>query len=199
MAGYQPIRGGMFGAQGASAPGSHGLFGPLPPADDLSELRRQQAAFREVRHGLDREYGWMAAPALAPLGALFALEGGAAIGARLTRPPPVRPPFRFVQKDPYLRVGDNWATRAGRLAHAALKERLKKKQPDGWESEPLESGLRPDVGAPVRSLDPRMRYLMELKPNTPSGRRAAAKAVKKYFDATGFKTRAIFYDPKDYL
>jgi hypothetical protein len=39
---------------------------------------------------------------------------------------------------------------------------------------------------------------MELKPNTPSGRAAAARAVKKYV-ATKVKTRPIFYDPKPFI
>jgi hypothetical protein len=39
---------------------------------------------------------------------------------------------------------------------------------------------------------------MELKPNTPSGRAAATRAVKKY-EATGVKTRPIFYDPKPFI
>lgn len=40
---------------------------------------------------------------------------------------------------------------------------------------------------------------MELKPNTPSGRRAAAKAVARYTLETGNKTRPIYYDPKDFI
>ncbi len=39
---------------------------------------------------------------------------------------------------------------------------------------------------------------MELKPNTPTGRAAAARAVKKY-ETTGVKTRQIYYDPKSFI
>lgn len=39
---------------------------------------------------------------------------------------------------------------------------------------------------------------MELKPNTPSGRAAAARAMKKY-EGTDVKTRPIFYDPKPFI
>jgi hypothetical protein len=39
---------------------------------------------------------------------------------------------------------------------------------------------------------------MELKPDTPTGRKAALKAVEKYFDATGNKTRPIYYRPEDF-
>lgn len=65
---------------------------------------------------------------------------------------------------------------------------------------PLKDGriLRPDVRTPSRvrtaGKEPQP-FQMELKPNTPSGRAAAARAVKKY-EATKVKTRPIFYDPK---
>jgi len=38
---------------------------------------------------------------------------------------------------------------------------------------------------------------LELKPNTKSGRAAAARAVKRYQGASGKKVRAIYYNPKD--
>jgi hypothetical protein len=43
------------------------------------------------------------------------------------------------------------------------------------------------------------RYYLELKPNTPTGRAAAARAAKRYFDATGRPVRPIYYDPKDFI
>jgi hypothetical protein len=171
--------------------------------DGMAELRRQQAAFNGVRHDLDRQYGWMAVPALAPLGALFALEGGSAIAARLAGQAVKRDPFSFVERDPYLRVGDNWATRAGRLAHKALEDRVSLKP--GWKYEPdvpTQSGrlLKPDVGTPMRGQPGlESRRLLELKPSTASGRRAAARAVQTYKQETGLNTRAIFYDPSDFL
>lgn len=101
-----------------------------------------------------------------------------------------------------MRVGDNWATRAGRLAHKALKERLEQKE--GWDYEPRfrgPNGLRkPDVGAPARNpTNSDARRLMELKPDTPSGRRAAERVVREYQAETGNKTRAIYYNPEDYM
>ncbi len=106
--------------------------------------------------------------------------------------------------DPYLRVGDNWATRAGRRAHAALRERVAQKP--GWDPEPtvpVAGGriLKPDVRTParVRTLGKEPEpFQMELKSNTPSGRAAAARAVKNY-EATGVKTRPIFYNPKPFI
>lgn len=172
-----------------------------PSASELAELRRQQAEFAKNQRLVDRENSWMAVPALAPAVTVMALEGGAALAARLAGPQIDRAPLQLVERDPYLRVGDNWATRAGRRAHQALRERLEQKS--GWDYEPkLENGggLRPDVGAPARNpLEPDTRRLMELKPNTPSGRRAAAKATKRYFDQTGNKTRAIYYDPTNFI
>jgi hypothetical protein len=61
--------------------------------------------------------------------------------------------------------------------------------------------VRPDVRTPPRVRKPGKDpepYQMELKPNTPSGRRAAARAVKKY-EGTKVKTRPIFYDPKPFI
>ncbi|HEX3887381.1 MAG TPA: hypothetical protein VHW05_07775 [Phenylobacterium sp.] len=84
-----------------------------------------------------------------------------------------------------------------------LEERLAGKP--GWEYEPDvprpgAKPLKPDVGTPQRTPeDLDKRYYLELKPNTPSGRAAAARAVKKYMDATEQKVRAIFYDPKDFM
>ena len=59
--------------------------------------------------------------------------------------------------------------------------------------------MKPDVSAPARNPKfPNRRNQMELKPNTPSGRRASAKAVEKYKRLTGNKTRPLFYDPNDF-
>ena len=40
---------------------------------------------------------------------------------------------------------------------------------------------------------------MELKPDTPTGRAAATRAVKRYLDATGRKVRPIFYKLEDFI
>jgi hypothetical protein len=179
------------------------LRAPAPSDQELAELRRQQAAFSNTARQIDIRNSWFAAPALAP--PLVALGLGAlgewAVGE--AAPEAEQAVANFVERDPYLRVGDNWATRAGRRAHAALKERLAQKP--GWKYEPRieEPGdppLKPDVGAPQRNpLDPRSRKLMELKPDTPSGRAAAARAVKRYLDGTGRTVRPIFYNLQDFI
>jgi len=68
---------------------------------------------------------------------------------------------------------------------------------------PLKDGriVRPDVRTPPRVRAPGKEpepFQMELKPNTASGRRAAARAMKKY-EGTDVKTRPIFYDPKPFI
>lgn len=172
---------------------------------DIADLRRQQAEFKKTERALDRQNAWMAVPALAPAAAVLGLEAAGAIAARLAPAAIEQAPIQLERiADRYLRVGDNWATRAGRRAHAALKERVALKP--GWDPEPrvgLEGGriLRPDVRTPSRVRVPGREpepFQMELKPDTPSGRAAAARAMRKY-KATGVKTRPIFYDPKPFI
>lgn len=175
-----------------------------PSDDDVADLRRQQAEFRKTTGAISRENAWMAVPTLAPAAAVLGLEAGGMIAARLAPAVVRRPPLQFLEPEPYLRVGDNWATRADRRAHAALRERVAQKP--GWDPEPrvtLSDGrvLKPDVRTPARvrkaGQEPKP-YQMELKPNTPSGRQAARRAVKKYED-TKVNTRPIYYDPKPFI
>ena len=174
----------------------------LPPAEDVAELRRQQAAFGETERQIDRQNSWMAVPALAPIAAVLGIEGGAALAAALAGPAVKRAPLNLVEREPYKRVGDNWATRAGRRAHKAHQAKVELK--DGWDYEPripTKDGriLRPDTGTPLRSDKPLDRYFLELKPDTPTGRIAGARAAKRYQDATKRPTRVIYYNPKDYM
>ena len=174
-----------------------------PPAEDVAEFRRQQAAFQEIKRGISRDNAWMAVPALAPVAVIAGLGAAGAVATRLAPAAVKRVPFQFVKQDPYLHVGDNWATRIGRRAHADLRKRVEEKL--NWVSDfgmALEDGrvVKPDVRTPLRMRptgDKPVPYQMELKPNTESGRKAAARAIKMY-SSTGTKTRAIFYDPKHY-
>jgi hypothetical protein len=172
-----------------------------PPPEDVADLRRQQADFARTTREIDKQNSWLAIPALAPAGLALGLEGAAALAARFAAPALQRAPLVLEEGMPYLRVGDNWATRAGRRAHAALKARVDAKP--GWDGEQgivTKSGLRrPDVRAPARTPDPKMRHQLELKPNTPTGRQAGARAVERYTRDTGNKTRTIYYDPKDFI
>lgn len=203
-------KGGAASAGARSAPARVAAVAPLadrvyrPSVDDVTELRRQQAEFRKTKLAISRENAWMAVPALAPAAAVLGLEAGAMIAARLAPAVVQRAPLQFVKRDPHLRVGDNWATRAGRRAHAELRERVAQKP--GWDPEPSIKLADGRIGRPDVRTPPRVRtagrepepFQMELKPNTPSGHRAAARAVKKY-QGTGVKTRPIFYDPKPFI
>jgi hypothetical protein len=181
------------------------LRAPAPSDQELADLRRRQAAFADTTRKIDLQNSWFAAPVLAAPLAVMGLEGAAAWAARSALPEAEQAALQFVEREPYLRVGDTWATRAGRRAHAALKEFVTQKP--GWDPEPtikLPDGriLRPDVRTPPRlrgaKPDPEP-FLMDLKPNTPSGLRAAARAVRKYEELTGLKTRPLLYDPKPFI
>jgi len=179
------------------------LRAPAPTDQELAELRRQQAAFANTARQIDIHNSWFAVPALAPpLGALGLGAAGEWVTGEVA-PKVGQAVANFVERDPYLRVGDNWATRAGRRAHAWLEQRAAAKP--GWQYEPDvprpgARPLKPDLGTPPRGAgDLAKRYYLELKPNTPTGRAAAARAVKKYFDATGRPVRPIYYDPKDFI
>jgi len=83
------------------------------------------------------------------------------------------------------------AAARGREAHKEFAERVKQKP--GWKSEKTITGpkgekLRPDA------LTPSGRPV-ELKPNTPSGRKQGARQIKKYKEATGTNGRVVYYDP----
>lgn len=174
-----------------------------PSEADVAKLREEQAAFTEVEHATSRKNAWMALPALAPVAAVMGLEAAGAIAARFAPAVVRQGPLQLVERDPYLRVGDNWATRAGRRAHQALKERVEQKP--GWDYEPNipragQRPLKPDVGTPPRDpLNLDKRNYIELKPDTPTGRTAAERAAKRYQLESGQKVRKIFYNPKDFI
>lgn len=80
------------------------------------------------------------------------------------------------------------AAERGRQAHKEFAEQVSKKT--GWQSEMTITGsrLRPDA------IDPKGRPV-ELKPNTPSGRRTGAQQINRYKAATATNGRVIYYDP----
>lgn len=163
------------------------------------ELRRQQAQFAQTRRELDVQNSWMAIPALAPAAAVMGLEGAAAIAARLAPAAVAQTPLLLTQRMPHLRVGDNWATRLGRRAHK-FYEGMAREKP-GWDPGPKlhragQAPLKPDIGAPARGMNPDVRRYIEVKPNTPSGRAAAARQIRKYKEWTEGEVRALFYDPE---
>jgi hypothetical protein len=73
-----------------------------------------------------------------------------------------------------------------------LAERVAQKP--GWQSEPRLVGAdgkvyKPDV---VTSGG----HILELKPNTPSGRAAGARQIQNYEEQLGMRGRVIYYEPK---
>jgi hypothetical protein len=136
----------------AAGPKTGASYGRLyaPPAQNMDELRRQQAQFARTREDLDRRNSWMAIPALAPAAAVLGIEAGAALAARLAPAAVARGPAVLTERMPYLRVGDNWATRGGRRADKFYKDMGRAKQ--GWKPEPRIDGpeglLKPDLRAP---------------------------------------------------
>lgn len=179
------------------------------PNNDFNEFRRQQAEFTKLQHEEQRRNAWLAIPALAPVVAVAGAEAAGWLATRALGRLPWQNPkglpldLPALPKLPKPRGGDTVYTQAGRRAHEALKQRVLLKP--GWRPELEMTGssgriLKPDVVAPVRnSVKPNTRYQMELKPNTPTGRRAGVQQAKKYEGETGNKTRPIHYDPKDYL
>lgn len=90
-----------------------------------------------------------------------------------------------------VRGGETAATAAGRQAHRELAERVAQKP--GWRSEPRMRGAdgktyKPDV------VTPRGR-IMELKPNTPSGRAAGTRQANNYRQQLERPARPIYYRP----
>jgi len=160
---------------------------------EMVELRRQQAAFKGVTRELDRENRWMAAIALAPIAAVGGLEAVPYALAREIGSHPPGEPLQLPGRAPLLKKGDTYYARNGRREDMAFRAKVKAKP--GWTPQPrvnTDAGLRiPDAQAPVRAGG-RPKFL-ELKPDTPSGRRAGEKALEKYKDIG--KTRIVYYRP----
>ena len=80
----------------------------------------------------------------------------------------------------------------GNKAHAELKAKVKAK--DGWKSEPYFKGADGRVHRPDALT--KNGYCIELKPNTPSGRRAGKSQAARYTNQTPCRrTRVVYYDP----
>lgn len=92
---------------------------------------------------------------------------------------------------PAVRGGESTAAAIGRQAHSDLAERVLQKP--SWQSEPRLLGAdgkfyKPDVVTPNGRI-------LELKPNTPSGRAAGARQIRNYEEQLGMPGRVIYYDP----
>ncbi len=85
------------------------------------------------------------------------------------------------------------AAAEGRRQHREFAKKVKNKE--GWKSE--KTVTNPQTGKRVRpdALSRRDKPV-ELKPNTPSGRKRGAKDLKEQESATGKKGRVVYYEPK---
>jgi len=106
------------------------------------------------------------------------------------RAPPVAE-ARFVAAKTAPRGGESAAAAAGRQAHRELAERVAQKP--GWQPAPRLRGLdgnyyKPDVVTPNNRI-------LELKPNTPSGRAAGVRQIQNYEEQLGMPGRVIYYEP----
>ena len=91
------------------------------------------------------------------------------------------------------RGGDNPAAATGRLKHKELREEILKKENQGWRSEPRLRGkdgkwYKPDVVTPDGQI-------IELKPNTPSGRAKGESQINNYEEQLDMPGHVIYYDP----
>jgi hypothetical protein len=187
----------------SGTPGDGGAVRPfgstyVPTNRDVSRLRQQQQAFSNEVDRLDAENRWMAIPALAPVAAVAAAEGAAALAARFAKPIPPGP-LVFSRRD--FPTGNHYAAKFGKEVHKAFKAHVESKL--GWKGEQKvynEDGSRyviPDATGPVRNaVREGARYQLELKPDSPKGHQRARAAIKRYEAITNNKTRAVFYDPK---
>ena len=89
------------------------------------------------------------------------------------------------------RGGENPSAVFGRQAHSDFRQRVESKP--GWQSEPRLQGADGKFYKPD-ALTPNGR-IIELKPNTPSGRLAGARQISSYSKQLGLKGRVIYYDP----
>ena len=92
------------------------------------------------------------------------------------------------------RGGESAAAAFGRQMHRMFKDRVSQKP--GWRSEPQDL-VDPVTGRKVvpDAISPSGRPV-ELKPDTPSGRRAGARQLEVYERATGKRGRVVYYDPR---
>ena len=67
--------------------------------DEMTRLRREQTAFKEVVREESRRNSWMAIPALAPLAVPIFAEGAALLTGRLAAPQFSRSPLNFLQQE----------------------------------------------------------------------------------------------------
>ncbi len=90
------------------------------------------------------------------------------------------------------RGGESSKAKTGRQKHTELEQKVQQKP--GWVDRPR--FIDPVTGKNlIPDVQTRKGYLLDLKPNTPSGRATGRRQMKKYEKATGRRGRVIYYDP----
>lgn len=135
-----------------------------PPADDLAELRRQQAEFARITREIDKQNSWFAIPALAPVAAVVGAETAAAIAGRAMGSEAVSGPLNFLDREAWQRGAQRAAQALSRDAKSVLREqaRIKYARANGI--------LARDMQAEVHHSDP--LEWAHLKPNADPNRLA---------------------------
>ncbi|MRG91985.1 hypothetical protein [Polyangium spumosum] len=91
------------------------------------------------------------------------------------------------------RGGETPAAARGREAHEEFKKKVEKKKGEGWRANKRIKGQDGKYVVPD-AITPK-GHPIELKPNTPTGKEAGKRQMKKYEAATGKKGRVIYYEP----
>jgi RHS repeat-associated protein len=152
------------------------IFGMIPFIGEAADL---------VNAGISAARGDYRGAALS-IAAMVPFVGNAATGIKLMRVAKgAEGPLRGAA-NPRVRA----AIERGKQAHKELEGKLKAK---GWEVRPSLRGAdgklhKPDV------VTPNNRF-MELKLNTPSGRRAGARQAERYRKQLSMEGRVIYYEP----
>jgi len=89
------------------------------------------------------------------------------------------------------RGGESAAAAIGRKTHRELKDRVGTLP--GWQAEPRLIGA--DGRVHKRDIVTPSGEILELKPNTPSGRAAGARQIQRYEEQLGMKGSVIYYEP----
>ena len=95
------------------------------------------------------------------------------------------------------RGGESAAAAKGRAAHNAFRDKIQGRG-DGWRADPHLPGASGRMQIPdgIYTTRSGARMLVDLKPNTPSGRASGKAKAAQYLRELGIRTRIIYYNPR---
>jgi len=142
------------------------------PPNYLDDLRRRrQAEFDQAARDADVQNSWFAVPALAPVAAVFGLEGAAALGGDALASQAARGPLSFLEREAWQGKAavDKVAGKLTDAAKAVLRRegRARLAQAHGTSAS--------EMGAQVHHIDP--LEWAHLKPNADPNRLASLSAL----------------------